>query len=163
MGGAITQTLALDYPDRVQGIVLVATGAKFGVNPDLMGMLSTPTAFPKAVELIVKWSFSKNASDKMVQQARKVMQETRPTVVYGDYVACGAFDVSERVQDIKAPTCVICGDEDKMTPIATNEALKAQIPGSSMVTIEGAGHNVMIEKPDEVAKAIREFLAQKIR
>ncbi len=163
MGGAITQTLALNYPDRVQGIVLVSTAAKFGVNPDLLEMLSTPAGFPKAVELIVKWSFSKNAGDKMIQQARKVLQETRPTVVYGDYVACGAFDVSERVQDIKAPTCVICGDEDKMTPVATNEALKAQIPNSSMVTIKGAGHMVMIEKSDEVAAAVRGFLDKKIK
>jgi pimeloyl-ACP methyl ester carboxylesterase len=140
----------------------VSTGAKLGVNPDLLEKLSTPAAFPKALELIVKWSFSKNASDKLIQQVKKAMTATRPMVVYGDFVACGAFDVSERVQDIKAPACVICGDEDKMTPTTLSEALKEHIPTSSMVTIEGAGHMVMIEKPDEVATAIRGFLEEKI-
>jgi pimeloyl-ACP methyl ester carboxylesterase len=163
MGGALAQTLALDYPDRVQGVVLVSTAAKFGVNPDLLEMLSTPAAYPKAVDLIVKWEFSESTSDKLIQQVKKAMLATRATVVYGDYVACAAFDVSERVQDIKAPTCVICGDEDKMTPIALSEALKERIPDSSMVTIEGTGHMVMIEKQEEVASAVRGFLDEEIK
>lgn len=163
MGGAIAQTIALDYPDRAQGIVLVATGAKLGVTPDLIEMLSTPAGFSKAVDFIVKWAFSKKASDKLRRQMRKAMQATRPTVVYGDFIACEAFDVSERVQEIKAPTCVICGIEDKMTPIALSEVLKEQIPNSNMVTIEGSGHMVMIERPDEVAAAIRGFLEEKIK
>jgi pimeloyl-ACP methyl ester carboxylesterase len=163
MGGAIAQTLALDYPDLVRGVVLVSTGTKLGVNPDLLEKLSVPAAFPKAMELIVKWSFSKNADVKLIEQVKKSMLETRPTVVYGDFVACGAFDLDERVKKIKAPACVICGTEDKMTPVALSEGLAEQIPGSSLVTIEGAGHMVMIEESDEVAAVIRGFLEKKVK
>jgi pimeloyl-ACP methyl ester carboxylesterase len=163
MGGAIAQTLALDHSDLVRGIVLVATGSKLPVNPDLLEKLSAPAAFPKAVELIVKWSFSKNVDEKLRQQAEETMKKTRPTVVYGDFVACSHFDMTERLKDIKMPTLVICGGEDVMTPIAISEGLRDQIPGAALVTVEGAGHMVMVEKSNEVAAAIRDFLSEKIK
>jgi len=163
MGGAIAQTLALDHPDLVRGIVLVGTGSKLPVNPDLLEKLSVPAAFPKAVELIVKWSFTKEADEKLRQQAQETMMKTRPTVVYGDFLACSKFDVTERLKDIKKPTLVICGGVDVMTPFAISEGLRDQIPGATLVTVEGAGHMVMAEKSDEVAAAIRKFLSERIK
>jgi pimeloyl-ACP methyl ester carboxylesterase len=163
MGGAIAQTLALDYADLVRGIVLVGTGSTLAVNPDLLEKLSVPSAFPNAVELIVKWSFSKDADEKLLRQVSQTMQKTRSTVVYGDFVACSAFNAGERVKGIQTPTLVICGGEDKMTPIALSEELTANIPDAALVTVEGAGHMVMIEKPEEAAAAIRGFLAAQIK
>jgi pimeloyl-ACP methyl ester carboxylesterase len=163
MGGAITQTLALEFPDLVRGIVLVGTGPKLPVNPDLLEKLSVPSAYPKAVELIVKWSFSKGAEEKLRRQAKETMMKTRPTVVYGDFVACSHFDVTKRLKDIETPTLVICGEEDKMTPITFSEALRDQIPGAALTTVEGAGHMVMVEKSNQVAAAVQGFLTDKIK
>jgi pimeloyl-ACP methyl ester carboxylesterase len=128
------------------------------VNTNLLEKLSVPATLPKALELVVKWSFSKEVDKKIIQRVKKKMLETRPTVIYGDFLACNEFDLIERVKDIAVPTCVIYGTEDKMTPSPLSEYLDMQIPNSSLTSIAGAGHMVMLERSEEVAKAIRIFL-----
>ena len=162
MGGAIAQTIALENPELVQGLVLVGTGAKLPVNPDLLEGLSIPASFPKAMDLILKWSFSKSANKKLVEQVRKRMMDVRPTVVYGDLLACSNFNVEERAKEITVPTRVICGSEDKMTPLKLSEFLIENLPNASLSAVEGAGHMVIVEKPEEVSKNIRAFLEESI-
>lgn len=160
MGGAIAQTLALDYPEYVTGLVLVSTGARLAVNPELLEQLSVAASAETAIKQIVKWSYAKNADKSLVKQVQKRFLETRPAVTHGDFVACDAFDAGERLGEIKVPTCVVCGTEDKMTPTALSEGLAARIPKASLTLVPGAGHMVMLEKPDAVAKTMWEFLAQ---
>lgn len=162
MGGAIAQTIALEYPEVVQGLVLIGAGAKLPVNPDLLESLSIPASFPNALELILRWSFSKNADKKLIEQVRKRMMDIRPTVVYGDLLACSNFNIEERAKEITVPTRVICGSEDKMTPLKLSEYLVDNLPNASLSLVEGAGHMVMLEKPEEVSKDIRAFLDETI-
>jgi pimeloyl-ACP methyl ester carboxylesterase len=56
------------------------------------------------------------------------------------------------------PTLIIVGTQDVSTPVKYAQYLKNKIAGSELVIIEGATHNVMIGKPDEVNQAIDEFL-----
>jgi len=81
-----------------------------------------------------------------------------PRVVWGDFAACDRFDIRERVGEITAPTLVITGSEDRMTPPKFGQWLAERIPGARFVLVEGAGHMVMLEKPDQVASAVREWL-----
>jgi pimeloyl-ACP methyl ester carboxylesterase len=86
------------------------------------------------------------------------MRETRPSVLYGDFLACDAFDVSARLADIAAPTIILCGAEDRMTPPKHSAFLKARIRGASIEILPDAGHMLMLEKPDEVAARIEVFV-----
>jgi pimeloyl-ACP methyl ester carboxylesterase len=86
------------------------------------------------------------------------MMDVRPTVVYGDLLACSNFNVEEQTKEISVPTRVICGSEDKMTPLKLSEYLVDNLPNASLSSVEGAGHMVMLEKPEEVSKDIRAFL-----
>ena len=158
MGGSIAQTIALEYPEVVQGLVLVGTGAKLPVNPDLLEGLSIPATFQKTMELILRWSFSKNVNKKLITQVRKRMVDIRPTVIYGDYLACSNFNVEERIKEVSVPIRVICGTEDKMTPLKMSEYLVDNLPNASLSPVEGAGHMVMLEKAAEVSKEIHTFL-----
>jgi pimeloyl-ACP methyl ester carboxylesterase len=83
-----------------------------------------------------------------------------PVVLLSDFLCCDKFDIMTRVQDIKVPTLIICGTEDIMTPPKYSEFLAAKIPGSKHVLVEGAGHSIALEKPDEVNKVIREWLGR---
>lgn len=158
MGGAIAQTLALDYGEHVAGIGLVGTGAKLPVNGDLLDRLALPASFESAVELIVKWSYRKDADPELKKQVLEKMLETRPSVLHGDYMACNAFSVRERLGEIEVPVCVICGEDDKMTPIRFSEQLADEISGAMMVSVPEAGHMVMIEQPEMVAKSLEDFV-----
>ena len=88
------------------------------------------------------------------------MAETRQAVLYGDFLACDSFDVMESVKKIQVPTLLICGSADRMTPPNRSEYLRDQIEGAQLHIIEGAGHMVMIERPDEVAGLLTGFLDQ---
>lgn len=81
-----------------------------------------------------------------------------PHVIRGDYVACNAFDVMDRIGEIRVPTLIVCGVEDHMTPRKYSEFLASKIPNARLEMIDNAGHQVMIEQPDAVNGALSEFV-----
>jgi pimeloyl-ACP methyl ester carboxylesterase len=158
MGGAIALTLALDFSEHVAGLGLVATAANLPVNPALLDDAFHPTTFQKAVVNIVKWSFSSQASERLVELVYQRMLETRPSVLHSDLRACDRFDVRERVKTIDKPAVIICGSDDRMAPLRNSQFLSLTIPRSSFKVINGAGHMVMLEQPAVVAQSLLEFI-----
>lgn len=160
MGGAIAQTLAVEHPELVSALILVATGAKLNVNPELLLKLSTPSSTPAAIEQIIRWSWMPDTEKKLLSKVRDQMLSTRTAVLYGDYLACNNFDLSAELKSIKAPTLVIAGEEDRMTPLDLNRQLENGIRKAQMAVIPEAGHMVMLEKPELVAHETAEFLSR---
>lgn len=64
-----------------------------------------------------------------------------------------------RIAEIRAPAVVICGTQDKMTPVKYSEFLAGKIANARLVLIEGAGHSVMIEQAELVNRALVEFVS----
>lgn len=158
MGSAIALQLALNAPDRVLALVILGSGSRLRVASSILENTANEATFPLAVKTIIEWSFGTETSPRLKELAQKRMSETRPAVLHGDFVACNAFDVGERLAEIEKPTLIICGIEDKMTLPKYSKALHKQIPNSELALIEGAGHMVMLEKPREVAKVIEHFV-----
>lgn len=158
MGGAIALSLAIHHPKRVLGLGLVASGARLRVAPVILQNASNPSTHAEAVSLIVASAFSQQAPARLKELAARRMGETRPTVLYGDFLACDAFNVMDRLSQIAAPTLVICGSEDKMTPLKFSEFLRDHIPGAHLEVVPNAGHMVMLEQPQAVANALAAFL-----
>ena len=161
MGGAIAQQFALSHPSRTAGLILVATGARLRVAPAILdGILTDPDA---TLDLVTRYAWGPNAPEQMVQLGRAQMAEANPHVVANDYAACNAFDVMDRVGQIATLTLIIGGTADQMTPPKYAAFLAEKIPGARRVMIEGAGHMVMLEQPELVARHVREFLATTAR
>lgn len=158
LGGAIALTLALDHADRVAGLGLIATGARLRVASVILENTANPATFPLAIKAMGEWAFGPEADERMKELAIKRMAETRPTVLHGDFLACDSFDVINRLGEIRVPTLILCGTEDKLTPLRYSEYLATQIPGAALQTIAAAGHMVMLEQPRRVAGALRVFL-----
>jgi pimeloyl-ACP methyl ester carboxylesterase len=158
MGGAIALSLALHAPERVSGLGLVSTGARLQVNPDLLADAANATTFYKVVGLLNAWSFGPEAPDRLVELARQRLAEVRPSVLYGDLLACNAFDVSEQIGKITSPTLVLSGTADRMVPMRNAQFIADSIPGAELVLIPQAGHMVMLEQPVVVAQALTSFL-----
>jgi pimeloyl-ACP methyl ester carboxylesterase len=158
MGGAIAQTLAMEYADKVRALILISTGAKLAVSPHLLEKLSTPTSTPAAIDLILKWSWAPDTNGKLIDKAREQMLSTRSAVIYGDYLACSKFDLTSKLKKISVPTQVIVGDNDKMTPLDLNRQLESGIKNANMTVIPDGGHMIMLEKPNAVAQAANQFL-----
>lgn len=164
MGGAIAQTLALDFADpltdseqdRIAGLVLVATGARLRVVPAILEGIQSN--FEGAAELVTRFAWSPDAPPSLTKLGRQAILETGPDVLLGDFTACDRFNVMERLAEIRAPTLVIAGTADQLTPPKYARFLSEHIPNAQLALIEDAGHMVMLERPVETAKAIREFL-----
>ena len=158
MGGAIAQMMAIQTPKRVKGLILVATGAKLSVNQDLLHKLSTPASAPAALELILRWSWMPGTDEKLLQKVKEQMLEVRSSVIYGDYLACNNFDLTGSLEKIKAPTLLIAGEQDKMTPLDLMQQLENGIKHAQLAVVPEAGHMVMLERPELVAKETESFL-----
>lgn len=158
MGGAIAMTAALAKPDRVAGLILVGTGGRLRVNGEILQAAADPTRFEETVEVVITWAFSDQTPEKIVALAKMRMLETRPEIIHGDFVACNQFDICDNLPEIRIPTLILCGEQDRLTPLKYARHLDEEIPESTLVLIEGAGHMVMLEQPLEVAGAVEKYL-----
>jgi pimeloyl-ACP methyl ester carboxylesterase len=157
MGGAIAQQFALSYPQRAAGLVLVATGARLRVAPAILS--GTLADWPGTLDLVNRFAWGPDAPEELVRLGRAQLAEGDSQVAANDYTACNSFDVMARLGQIGAPTLVIGGTADQMTPEKYAQYLAEKIPGARLAMIERAGHMVMLEHPELVARHVREFLA----
>ncbi len=159
MGGAIAQTLALRRLPWLASVILVGTGARLRVHPRILEGLKTN--FEATIDTICQWAYGPTAGEQLLRQGRRQLLGVDPAVIHGDYAACNAFDVMDRVDDVTLPTLIITGSADKMTPPKYGQYLHDQIPGSQLVEIKDGGHMMAVEKPTEVAQAVAGFLSSR--
>ena len=74
--------------------------------------------------------------------------------------AFAAADLRPGLADIVVPTLVLTGEHDRRAPRPVAEALHDAIPGSRLVVVPGAGHEVALEQPEAFDREVREFLAR---
>jgi pimeloyl-ACP methyl ester carboxylesterase len=156
MGGAIAQTMALDHADRVAGIVLVGSGAKLGVHPDILEKALTD--MESVARLLKDWMWGDRVDDATRDLGYQRLLETPAEITHDDYFACNNFDIRSRLAEINSPTLVIGGTADKMTPLKFAAYLQEHIADARLVTVEGGGHMMALEQPDVVTGAIQDWL-----
>ena len=156
MGSAVALSAAIHFPKRVTALGLIGSGVRLRVAPALLRASSDPSTFASAVRMINDASFSSQSSQIMELSTQRMM-ETRPTVLYGDLMACDAFDAMDQLSKLARPTLIICGSEDKMTPLGHSEFLREHIAGARLEVVPNAGHMVMLEQPDLVSGLLADF------
>ena len=156
MGGAIALGLALKHADRVNALVLIATGARLAVNPQLIkGVLDDCDA---TIETLNRWMWTKYATAQMREQFLKIMRQTEPEVIAGDFLACDRFDIRERLGDIDCPTLIVAGENDRMTPVGLSQELADRIAMSELQIVPGGSHMAMLENSETVVAAIENWI-----
>lgn len=158
MGSAIALTLALKYPGKVMGLVLLGGGAKMRVAASILETVGNLNTFESTVEMINEYCFSANAPQSLVQLSKQNMMKMRPPVLLGDFLACHEFDVTDQLKNINIPALVLCGAEDKMMPLKHSQSLHEGIANSKLHALEQAGHMAMLEQPDQVAILLKQFM-----
>jgi pimeloyl-ACP methyl ester carboxylesterase len=156
MGGVVAQALALAAPGRVASLVLAATFDK--VNPQArlflqaLGSLYRQGAAARQIfELIVPWLYSipflssPHAGPYVTYAEDPSDLQTREDWLHL-LDALLAYDGSARLGDIRAPTLVIGGDQDRLAPPGDAERLAAGIRGAVLEMVPG-GHLMNIESP----------------
>ena len=156
MGGAIALDYALHYPDNYLGLILVGSGGRLRVLPAFLDELQKGSV-PDALS---GYLYGPAASRELLEKGKKEVKDTSASIYYADLSACDKFDVMDRLQQITKPVLIVCGSEDQLTPVKYSRYLEEKLPESKVELIDGAGHMVMLEKPDQVNQAITQFIKQ---
>ena len=172
MGGMIAQEYALNFGERVRGLVLGCTTC--GMRKAVMGppelvneLMPQPGLSPReqarrALSACSSRAFIESQAGRDFIEARLNDLEgypvTPPHTFQRQMEAIMAFDTFDRLGQIKAPTLVIVGTGDPLVPAQNGDILRAGITGAKLHQIAGAGHLFFWEAPQESAAAVTAFL-----
>jgi pimeloyl-ACP methyl ester carboxylesterase len=105
-------------------------------------------------------NFGPEAPPSLVEYVASVAARA-PVEVWSDLLmSLIDMDLGDALEHIRAPTLIIVGDVDRLTPPASALAMKRALPDAHMVVFEGAGHCTMLERHDEFNRVVRRFLAE---
>jgi 3-oxoadipate enol-lactonase len=161
MGGVVAQRFALDHARRLRGLVLVdttASGLGEAVKADNVLAAIGRLGVARASCDVVERSFGADASDSLVEFAKREVIQTPEFVARQAVISLNDTDLRDRLADIRMPTLLICGEEDRITPPEESRALAAGILGSTLVMIPGAAHFPMLERPAQFNAELRRFI-----
>jgi pimeloyl-ACP methyl ester carboxylesterase len=156
LGGAVVQQLLLDYPDLFKAGILVNSGSKLKVAPEIFEAIEKD--IKSYVEMMAKYAASKSTDPDRVKRFKDDTLRCKSEVLIKDFQACDRFDVMQRVGSIKQAVLVVTAEDDQVTPPKYGDFMETSIAKASRVHITEAGHIVPMEKPEEVNRAIVEFL-----
>lgn len=169
LGGTIAMRLAIDHPDRVRGLALVATSSRVG--------RAAADWYRRRVEMVersdpqLRETVDKDTADVYAESPGELeegllirRQSTADPHGYGN--ACAAMaglnanPLDPYLPRISAPTLIVASDLDRHCPPKAAEIIASGIQGSKLEVMTGAGHPIPVEKPLELAHSINSFLAE---
>jgi pimeloyl-ACP methyl ester carboxylesterase len=157
IGGAVAMLYALNHPEDLAANVLVGSGARLRVLPQMLAMLERAVGDPAVLASMLSQSWEK-VPPALAEDLMARSQAIGAAAFLNDLEACDRFDIIDRLGEIRTPTLAICGTEDVMTPPKYSQFLADRIEGSEVVFVEGGTHMVFLEQPEVVNRAIAAFL-----
>ena len=158
MGSAIALKAAIRFPKKVLGLCLLGSGARLRVAPSILQSASDPSTSEAAVRQIIDGSFFPQTDARLKELSTQRLEETRPSVLYGDLLACNAFNITDQLSHVSAPAYILCGALDKMVQLKVSEFLRDHIRGAQMDITPNTGHMFLLEQPDQTADKLSGFL-----
>jgi pimeloyl-ACP methyl ester carboxylesterase len=162
MGSLIALETAARHSAKVSGLSLIGTAATMTVGPDLLKAAEANDR--SAVDMVSIWGLGFQAELGgslapglwMHSGAQRILERCRPGVLFNDLSACNAYQGAlAAAAQITVPTTLILGERDLMTPARAGKTLAAAVPNSRTVVLPGAGHVMMVERPDELLAALQ--------
>lgn len=162
MGSLIALETAARHPQKITRLDLMGTAATMTVGPDLLK--DAEANDHGAIDMVSIWGLGYQAELGgslapglwMHGGAQRVLEASKPGVLFTDLTACNNYqNALAAAAAVKIPVTLILGERDMMTPAKAGKALAAALPHARTVILAGAGHMMMVERPDEVLSALR--------
>ncbi len=165
MGSLIALDLAARYPTRVSHLALLGCSTPMPVADAL---LDAATYRPhEAFDMLniwghapqVKWNQSAIPGTSLMMAYKCLLEKSRPGVLATDLTACQKFAMNEtEMKSIVAPTIILSGTRDMMTPLKAAAMVAKHIAGAKFASLDGIGHAMMQEAPGKVLDALKDFI-----
>lgn len=172
-GGKLAMEIAVREPARVAALILVCVSPKFAQSPDWPhGLdLRSMQAFRSVLEqdwrqtlsdfvwLQLRGSRNAEASQQILQSALAEQGAPHPDALRNGLDLLDQLDLRPRAREITQPVLLIGAQNDRVTPPGAARWMAEALPQAQLVEIPRAGHAPFVSHHEEVAAAIRTFLA----
>jgi pimeloyl-ACP methyl ester carboxylesterase len=165
MGSLIALDFAARHPARISHLALLGCSAPMPVADAL---LDAATYRPhEAFDMLniwghapqVKWNQSAIPGTSLMMAYKCLLEKSQPGVLATDLTACRQFMIDNAaMKNIAAPTMILSGTRDMMTPPKAAALVAAQISGAALLSLDGIGHAMMQEAPGDVLDALKDFI-----
>ncbi len=170
MGGALSQIIAVRYHERVRSLTLACTACSLRKWREEL--------FDGWIELIrekgmrkfavhnLEWIFGPRSFRRLYPVAVAIgpyLMRAPERGFLGQVEALRAVDprIADQLSTITAPTLVITGSQDILTPVADAEEIAHRIEGSELVIVRGAAHGFMVEQAASFNRVVKDFIDRK--
>jgi len=163
-GGFVARRFAIDYPERVLGLVFMGSPATLRDKPDVLELWDSTISKltdPVDPEFVRKFAESTLAQAVLRAFLETIVRENLKVPARVWRATCEGLledDSFGEPDKIKAPTLILWGDQDATCPRSDQESLAAAIAGSRLVVYPGGGHALYWEEPDRVASDLGAFI-----
>lgn len=167
LGGLIAQAFALGHPERIQGLVLVSTiaGRTAAERERVLQRartLSDKGAVSHLAEAVDRW-FTADfifRHPEVLEERRRRSLGNDPECYAAAYRVLAETDLAECLSDISTPTLVMTGENDIGSTPRMAQLIAERVPDARLQVFPHLKHSVLLEAPDQVAAAIKPFLAE---
>jgi pimeloyl-ACP methyl ester carboxylesterase len=166
MGSLVALETAARNPERIKRVAMIGSAVPMQVSAALLNMSKANDH--AAYEMINVFAHSNTAQLGanrvpgmwMMGSAMRLMERSGDGVLHADFSACNNYAAGlEAAQKLKCPVLMILGKRDLMTPMKVAMDVISKLADVKVVALDGAGHSLMAEKPDEVLDSLISFLA----
>lgn len=161
MGGYIALAFARLYPNRVAGLVLVASQPQGDSPEQKKGRYETAgRVAEEGVNVVLEQMLAKLSADKGIQASiSKIITSQDPLGVAGALRAMAErSDSSPVLSGARFPILILHGDNDQLIPIQRAHSMKELSNKADLIVLEGVGHMPMMEVPGDLAKELERFI-----
>lgn len=169
MGGFVAQMFAINHADRVNKLILYATncGGTDTINPteEISRILSNPSSSP--AELLGtlfpdSWLSTHNKPWEYLPEVEEPYNTETVKLQYDavqDWLKPGGGSAG-LLHKFDIPVLIVCGSEDKVVPHKNSYNLSELISSSILTVVEGTGHGLMYQLPEDFANYVMNFLLE---
>ena len=178
MGGMTVMRFCGDHPDvlaeRVAAVALVATAGHQAVPPYMEGLARRVLASGRARierganlptrKLVTRPAVRTVFGDRPHHRAIDIVHEMTTSLddanLIESLLGIVEHDARDALRATRTPSVVVVGTRDILTPVPAGRAIARTMPGSEFVVLPRAGHQLMQERPDELAELIDALVAR---
>jgi pimeloyl-ACP methyl ester carboxylesterase len=170
LGGMVTMATGLRHPARTSSLTVInssiaGSGVRRLTFPAIKVLLQAAVLGPAGYVGLARTLLGPGASEETCRKLARdwwaidQKMNADAIIVAKQLLAAARFRVGSHLEKITAPTLVMYGTGDQFVPSENSRVIAGLIPGAKLVGIEGGGHELTHDRPDEVLKEISAFIA----